>query len=318
MNQDLTNLLLALAAPVSVGYLVFCFYSARKAWKKANSEGDEFFFERASEKHAELLQGTDDAPDRFPAQVRSSSDPGTVYGLDQAQCRCTCPDWNKRRGGFPVGDPRRMCKHLVRLWCERRDGFPAHLSWYADEFRFRYGTGTGFNPHAARQDLVLPDGGAVEVYRDDQKEWIEVFDGEKHYGFNPELMKWAYDNTPRQSREIIKGILGVGPDLLPGSVKTLSRRPATENDQFTPFNNRSLKGCSLVAAEVEGVTVTALINPRAGWQNMLVDGMEVDVDLREGRFNSPPQLMHLELALSAWAKDERDIAKAALKGDPKP
>jgi hypothetical protein len=206
-----------------------------------------------------------------------------------------------------------MCKHLIRHWCESPSGFPEHLAWYADEFRFRYGIGAGFNPYAKREDVIIFGNEIVELYRDDQSEWVNIFDGTKRYGFNPALMRWAYDNEPGQSREIIKAIFGIGPDLLPGCINTVSRRAAVEKDRIPPFVNRSIQGCALIIGEVEGVGITALINPRAGWQNMIIEGMGVDVNIKDGRTNIPAELMHLELALSAWVSEEYELARQAWK-----
>lgn len=49
------------------------------------------------------------------------------YEIDLARQSCQCGDFEAHRTSFPIGDPRRFCRHLVAARCEHLDDLPPFL-----------------------------------------------------------------------------------------------------------------------------------------------------------------------------------------------
>jgi hypothetical protein len=45
-------------------------------------------------------------------RARSRSRGGKTYEVNVQKLTCTCPDFSKRRSGYPAGDVRRVCSHI--------------------------------------------------------------------------------------------------------------------------------------------------------------------------------------------------------------
>lgn len=52
---------------------------------------------------------------------------GKQYEVDLARQNCQCKDFKKYRNSFPIGDPRRFCRHLVAARCEHLDDLSPFL-----------------------------------------------------------------------------------------------------------------------------------------------------------------------------------------------
>lgn len=239
----------------------------------------------------------------FPVRVRSGSSPSELYNLDPAQCRCTCPDWQKRRGEFPNGDPRRMCKHLVMHWCEHPEMYPERLGWYREEFLFRKQAGKGFSLSAQRDQRILPSGKYIDMYAEPGSPWLSIFDGSGRYGFNVQEIRWARGAVPRDGREIVRVLMDVGPDLPKGCIRTRSRGPLGE------LEPESVRGVVQVEADVKGIRFIAFINPNGPMQTVDIDGPSFDVDIEGDGSDIPVQYMRFDQALLHWLRKEHSLAK---------
>lgn len=78
-----------------------------------------------------------------PVEVMSFTDPGTFYSVDTERLTCTCPDFHLYRKEYYTNDPRRLCKHLIRILV-RQHKIPALLFPYQSEINRRESMGAGF------------------------------------------------------------------------------------------------------------------------------------------------------------------------------
>ena len=148
----------------------------------------------------------------FPAtnvRVRSHSEERTFYEIDLNEQSCTCPDFRKRRTGYPRGHMGRFCKHLMHeLAC--RDAFSGASEWHraiADE---------GYGGPAMAWIVKLASPRQILVTADPSSDWINVFarakkahersaeaSGKiKRFGWNIAERRWSYGTAPPGARLI--------------------------------------------------------------------------------------------------------------------
>jgi hypothetical protein len=155
-----------------------------------------------------------------PPDERTTA-PGGTYGeeqdkyqLDLGRAQCSCRGWTKRKQ-YPVGDPRRLCHHLVRALRDR-DLIRGNEEWAESVVEHR--DGIPIRTWLARLETA-PD---VLVTQGDSDEWLNIFAHEKlsgeriseasgpikRYGWSLAEGRWSYgENVPgaRELRKILRG-----------------------------------------------------------------------------------------------------------------
>jgi hypothetical protein len=140
--------------------------------------------------------------------VRSMSETGVFYEVDLLAYTCTCPDWSKLRGEFPVRNFRRACKHIVALLLFRDNGEKLSDLLYAFLSELPGGVPTNCNWIAAQLEgydvLFVARGG---------NPWLDIVTVApkprkkrpyQRFGFNLAEGRWSYGRRPRNALMIRK------------------------------------------------------------------------------------------------------------------
>jgi hypothetical protein len=132
-----------------------------------------------------------------------------TFTVDLQHHTCTCPDWTENREGFPEGDYRRCCRHLVRAF---RSVAAAEESLHRDPLFLAFIEEHDRNYKGAEPDtmwhVVVINGARVLYGASPASEWVHVFapngdttaDGTatyKRYGYNRKKKRWAYGQGPQ-------------------------------------------------------------------------------------------------------------------------
>jgi len=237
-------------------------------------------------------------------KINSFSEPDKSYEVNATLITCTCPNFEEERQKFPLNDPRRLCKHLVKHFL-KNNSLPANLCFYKDgiEWCAQYNRGFPLDKNIfdyfieeKRISIMIPK----MITEDDY--WINVYYDGKHYGYTLAFEKWSYDTPPPYEEQIVrllyKQIGDPIPEPLPlNSIRTLSSKQ-------TDANSYIIKGeLSRDTSEIQ--IIEAQIKPRASW-------IEYIIDQHKGSFNmktkehilARKRHIYLKNALEKWLIDE--------------
>lgn len=149
-------------------------------------------------------------------QVKTTA-PGGPYGmekdkyqLDLEQAQCSCKSWENRQQ-FPLGDPRRLCHHLVYAY-RKRNLIQGNDKWA--EAIIENEQGVPLKSWLARLQSA-PD---ALVTKGSSDEWLNVFAHEKksgeriaeasgpirRYGWSMIEKRWSYGVSVAGARELNK------------------------------------------------------------------------------------------------------------------
>jgi len=220
--------MLALFVAASIAILVLLFMIARRSRANAvpkqppsntlpvppqstrRSTGTQRY---ADEQGLHLPDLGGDCPEQV--RVKSQSEPGVSYIVSLAQYTCTCPDWQRLRGGFPKNDLRRICKHIHSLLTST--GYSASLDEFTRAFLRGLPGGVPADSHIVRADI--PEQTVVFVFRKGHA-WIDVVTlGRRakrnpilRFGYNASEERWSYGRAPRNAKMIRSAIRELGVD----------------------------------------------------------------------------------------------------------
>ncbi|MEG6549580.1 hypothetical protein V6C53_04990 [Desulfocurvibacter africanus] len=229
-------------------------------------------------------------------RISSLSDPTKSYRCNLSTLTCSCPDFQERRRKMPLSSPRRLCKHLVHAMADQPDKLPNSFADYWQDIAAcaRHEYGFPFHPGAK---VVETSQTLVEIRpQEDNDEWLNIFAEGERYGFKPSIGAWSYGKKPTEHEKIERAIYGNEEDLPTGTIMTVKRTPHE-------------KGLILVQGEVDEVELSLVINPRARWQTIHVDGDELSYNTRDDLYRFPPKWRHLQPAARQWILDEFTRAK---------
>jgi hypothetical protein len=136
------------------------------------------------------------------------------YHLDLSQAQCSCESWGKREQ-YSIGDPRRLCRHLVRALRER-NLIQGNDEW--SEAIIQNGEGIPLKAWRVRLDTA-PD---VLVTQGDSDEWLNVFAREKEtreriseasgpirrHGWSVLENRWSFGQSVPGARELNRLLRG--------------------------------------------------------------------------------------------------------------
>lgn len=130
-------------------------------------------------------------------EVPSETDAEQVYTVDLQELSCDCPEWTKRRSGYPVRDVRRIDKHIARALLDRGGSGDPRVDCLIGPMRGKSRLGT------KAQDLWSFDVADANVLIATRQGtvWYDVIAQDaagkwRRYGYNPDEVRWAYGKGP--------------------------------------------------------------------------------------------------------------------------
>lgn len=114
------------------------------------------------------------------------------YETDINNLTCTCKNWKLLRSQFPIDDPRRLCKHLIKKI--DIDNMDSNLNRYKYEIKFYKNKNSGFLDDF--NTLIDIEGTSHKLlYKHDNQTWMSFFDSDgTKYGVmheNYEKVVWT-------------------------------------------------------------------------------------------------------------------------------
>lgn len=114
------------------------------------------------------------------------------YETDINNLTCTCKNWTLLRSQFPIDDPRRLCKHLIKkIDINKMD---SNLNRYKYEIEFYKNKNSGF-PDDFNTLIDIEGTSHKLLYKHDNQSWMSFFDSDgTKYGVmheNYERVVWT-------------------------------------------------------------------------------------------------------------------------------
>ena len=234
-------------------------------------------------------------------KIQSSYDINIFYEVNPRVITCTCPDFNETHADYLKDDPRRLCKHLIRVFHEK-DNLPDDLKFFKEGIEFFAGRKSGFPPSTYRKNTSI-NGEKIEIFFDEYDDtrhslWISIYWKGKKYGHDLIVGSWGYSNIPEPENvlQIIAWIEtqidGYNRELLcEGSIKTISRRKGKKK-----CNIKGVVEGKTILAQIEFSKNIATITHWSGWK------IEVNLNTKEIRI--PSYLKYMRNALIYWIMEE--------------
>ena len=129
------------------------------------------------------------------------------YNTNVVNLTCTCEDWKQKRYVYPIDDPRRLCKHIVKKLDINH--LPTSIKHYRESISYYQDNEKGFNKFDFKTIIYLPRND-LKILGDHEyiyDNWMNIFDKEGHeYGFllsqwNNEFI-WAKQKKPIGYEEV--------------------------------------------------------------------------------------------------------------------
>jgi hypothetical protein len=241
--------------------------------------------------------------------VPSFTESGVNYSVSLHDWTCTCPDWEKRRRNFKKGDIRRLCKHLVRSWGEVGFSGLGHFSGIVAKYN-KLGWGIHVNK---TPDVVDCDGNILAMLipdAQDEGQWYDISFHGDYFAYSKDYGKWAHGNEPPAIAVRHFYSILYGTPKRTGTIVTLRRERSFESIPGKLMNSQGItenlvyNGGWVAIGAVEGVEVLCCINPKAGWQCFIYDGIPAAYNVRDKAWNGPAALAVFELDAIAWINQE--------------
>jgi len=139
----------------------------------------------------------------LPVDIKVNGFSGNVYTVNLANLSCSCPDFEKRRSGFPPTDCRRACKHIAKTITGRKLNTKITHEGILQAFiRKASSKGEGVPPfqkmlHVKINEKVHGDGEFYLLYSQHTLPWVNVVSPTAvTYGYNVVEKRWAYGDNP--------------------------------------------------------------------------------------------------------------------------
>lgn len=114
------------------------------------------------------------------------------YETDINNLTCTCKNWKLLRSQFPIDDPRRLCKHLIKKI--DIDNMDSNLNRYKYEIKFYKNKNSGF-PDNFNALIDIEGTSHTLFYIQENQSWMSLFDSDGiRYGVmhdNYERVVWT-------------------------------------------------------------------------------------------------------------------------------
>lgn len=115
------------------------------------------------------------------------------YETDINNLTCSCKNWKLLRSQFPIDDPRRLCKHLIKKI--DIDNMDSNLNRYKYEIKFYKNKNSGF-PDDFNTLIDIEGTSHKLLYKYDNQRWMNFFDSDgTKYGVmheNYEKVVWTH------------------------------------------------------------------------------------------------------------------------------
>lgn len=115
------------------------------------------------------------------------------YETDINNLTCTCKNWKLLRSQFPIDDPRRLCKHLIKKI--DIDNMDSNLNRYKYEIKFYKNKNSGF-PDDFNTLIDIEGTSHKLLYKHQNQSWMNFFDSDgTKYGVmheNYERVVWTH------------------------------------------------------------------------------------------------------------------------------
>lgn len=125
-----------------------------------------------------------------------------IYDTDIEKLTCTCKDWAEVRSGYPIGNPRRLCKHIINKL--DTNNLSKTLNYFREDIEFYKSKEKGFGKEF-QKIIPLLNSKYIALYNDN--DWTNIYneDGGSFAliitSFNNDF-KWAKDEKPQDFQEI--------------------------------------------------------------------------------------------------------------------
>ena len=240
-------------------------------------------------------------------KIQSSYDINIFYEVNPSVRTCTCPDFNETHADYLKDDPRRLCKHLIRVFHEK-DNLPDDLKFFKEGIEFFAGRKSGFPPSIYRKNTSI-NGEKIEIFFDEYDEternfWISIYWKSKKYGHDLINGSWGYSNIPEPENvlQIIAWIKtqidGYNRELLcEGSIKTISHRKGKKK-----CNIKGVVEGKTILAQIEFsiyIATMSLCSKDDNW-----NGWNIEFNLKTEEIKIPSHLKYMEKTIVSWITEE--------------
>ncbi len=146
---------------------------------------------------------------RYPIEGKrismpSESQEDISYIISPASVTCSCPDFQEKRADTPQDSPCRVCKHLMHYYVRHPDDIPSPLTPFTDIF-------VHLNAKDARIPYaepgiwsgVIEGAGTLVTSWTESLPWVNVYVGNKKYGYNIDEKRWSYGEQPGNADKIL-------------------------------------------------------------------------------------------------------------------
>jgi len=151
---------------------------------------------------------------------------GEIYRVNLRNHTCNCPAWKGNRKGFPIGDFKRACVHIVDAFGVAvkeggTQGIPSVFTHLIEDLSQR---GRGIDPNAEWKLLKVQSHPHLVAVG---PEWCAVYarkagEGFDRYAYNLSEQRWAYCDQPKNHLYLEKFL---NSNLVERPVGTLASRP---------------------------------------------------------------------------------------------
>lgn len=244
---------------IIIGFGIWCAVNKDKldAWekdakekKKAAQEKRETLNQLSDSMFGDVIPGTStkpvvQKPERSnPIVEICSSDSGESYSVHIEKLTCTCPDFQKSRAGYYSNDPRKLCKHLVKVLV-RQQKIPSQLIPYQEEIRRCESKDIGFLFKSCKHEtkvgndkLVIFDPEESEIDIEMWDYWVQVYFRNQRHAYNPMKDCWTY--TARNLPELEEITQWIREQIeidkwLSGLKQPSTRQPMTTEEELSAF-----------------------------------------------------------------------------------
>ena len=107
--------------------------------------------------------------------LESMSRSGSFYNISIAAQTCTCRYFNIKLKHYPLNDPRRLCKHLVKVLA--KNGIPETLHTFKNDILLRASQGQGYIPAeylSKNEKIPLPEGSIETITANRKTKYIHL------------------------------------------------------------------------------------------------------------------------------------------------
>ncbi len=235
------------------------------------------------------------------------------YEIDSGNIICTCNDFKENRADYSEDDPRRLCKHIIRVFREK-DNIPDGLKIYKYGIEFFASRNIDFPIMTYKKNSLL-NGEKIEIFFDDYDDterdfWISIYYKGNRYGYDLINCSWAsYNNTcniysriPDNEEQILNWIKTQingyhRKPLWEGSIKTISRKKGKKK-----CNIKGVVEGKTILAHIEfgkNITTMTLCSNDDNWS-----GWNIEFNPKTKEIEIPSHLKYMENAIIRWITEE--------------